>query len=85
MLPPQAYGAQDDFAGAGHVELVPEQKDASEWVASVQLSAAHIAVEIRQFPAPSQTFVTPQGLVAGQLLSVEPAACGAQVPAALQA
>jgi hypothetical protein len=44
------------------------------------MAAAQVAVELRQEPVPSQTLVTPQGAVAPQRVSLEPAPIAAQDP-----
>ena len=63
------------------MDFVPEQLAAGVKVDPLQLAVAHVAVEVRHFPAPSQVFVTPQVLpVDPQRVSVELAAVPEQVP-----
>ena len=66
----------------GQIVLVPEQDEAGVNIDPLQLAAMHIAVEVWQLPAPSQTFVLPHPLpTAPQPVSVVPLGSGAQVPA----
>ena len=72
-------------AWIGQVVVAPEQNDAGENAVPLHDAGAHIAVELRQSPAPSQTFVLPQAVVPpAQVVSVVPAAFGAQLPAPLR-
>ncbi len=64
----------------GQVVVVPEQNAAGVKPEAPQLAALHWAVEVLHFPAPSQTFVPPQGEPTVQRLSVLLASMGEQVP-----
>jgi hypothetical protein len=69
--------------GVGHVvALVPGQKAAGVYVDPLHFGPAHMAVEFRHLPVPSQTLVTPQAalLLAPQRVSVVLPALGWQVP-----
>jgi hypothetical protein len=78
----QVYVPQLTGAWIGQVVVAPMQDDAGVNDDPLHTAAAHIAVELRQAPAPSQVLVLPQGAVvlAAQPVSVEPAAFGAQLP-----
>jgi hypothetical protein len=66
----------------GQVVADPEQKDAGVNVEPEQVAAAHIAAELAQAPAPSQTLVLPQTVEPPpQPASVVPLDLGAQLPA----
>jgi hypothetical protein len=72
---PQAVGV-----AAGQVLPVPEQNAAGVKVDPLHFAAAHMAVEVWQAPAPSQTLVRPHGVVPAQRVSVLPDAIPEQVP-----
>jgi len=68
-------------AGNGQIVLGPEQKAAGVYIDPLQLAGAHMAVEFWQAPAPSQTLVLPQPLVAApHRVSTVPPVSAAQVP-----
>jgi hypothetical protein len=76
-----AYLPQLTCVGTGQVVPVPEQNEAGVNRGPLQPAAPHIAVEVWQAPAPSQTLILPQVVVPPpQRVSAAPLVMAAQVP-----
>lgn len=81
----QLYRPQLIEAWIGQVVVSPEQDEAGVNIVPLHFAAAQGAVELAQSPAPLQVLVFPQVVVPPpQLVSVAPAALGAQLPAPLR-
>jgi hypothetical protein len=76
------YVPQLTEAWMGQVVADPEQNDPGVNVEPEQVADAHMAAELAQAPAPSHVLVLPQTVPPPpQVVSVDPADCGAQLPA----